>query len=84
MVEAYWNIGKKIVEEEQNGEARAGYGKEVIKTISLELTAEFGKGFSERNVRNFRRFYVTFPETEIWQTVSAKLQSSHIELLMMV
>lgn len=84
MVEAYWNIGKKIVEEEQQGKERAAYGKEIIKTISLALSTEFGKGFSERNVRNFRRFYITFPELEIWQTLSAKLQWSHFELIMRI
>ena len=84
MVEAYWNIGKTIVIEEQNGNDRAGYGKAIIKTISQELTSEFGKGFSERNLRNFRQFYLTFPETEIWQTLSAKLSWSHFQLIMSV
>lgn len=84
MVEAYWNIGKTIVLEEQNGNDRAGYGKAIIKTISQELTTEFGKGFSERNLRNFRQFYLTFPETEIWQTLSAKLSWSHFQLIMSV
>lgn len=73
MVEAYWRIGEKIVLEEQNGKDRADYGKAIIKTISKELSNEFGRGFSERNVRNFRQFYLTFPDAEIWQTLSAKL-----------
>lgn len=84
MVEAYWNIGKKIVEEEQQGKERAAYGKEIIKTISLELCAEFGKGFSERNIKKYRQFYLTFPEIENWPTLSAKLQWSHFELIMRV
>ena len=84
MVEAYWNIGKRIVQEEQDGNDRAAYGKEIIKNISFELSNEFGRGFSERNVRNFRRFYLIYPESTIWQTVSAKLQWSHIELIMRV
>ncbi|MGR3792088.1 PDDEXK nuclease domain-containing protein [Flavobacterium sp. TN-1] len=84
MVEAYWNIGRKIVEEEQNGKERAQYGKEIIKTISIELTREFGKGFSERNIRKYRQFYQTFPEIEIWPTLSAKLNWSHFELIMRV
>ena len=50
MVEAYWNIGKSIVEEEQNGKERAAYGKEIIKTISQELSAEFGKGLDRKSV----------------------------------
>lgn len=73
MVEAYWNIGKRIVEEEQNGADRAEYGKQIIQTISDELTQEFGKGFGERTIRNFRQFYLTFPELEIWKTVFSKL-----------
>ncbi len=84
MVEAYWNIGRKIVLEEQNGNQRADYGKEILKNLSLELTKEFGKGFSERNLRNFRQFYNCFPEIQIWQTLSAKLSWSHFQLIMNV
>jgi DUF1016 N-terminal domain len=84
MVEAYWKIGQKIVLEEQNGKERADYGKEILKTLSVELTSEFGKGFSERNVRNFRQFYITFPDFAIWQTLSAKLSWSHFQLVMKV
>lgn len=84
MVEAYWNIGKTIVLEAQNGNQKADYGKEIISVISTELTVEFGKGFSERNIRNFRQFYLAFPETEIWQTLSAKLIWSHFQLIMSV
>ncbi len=81
MVEAYWNIGRKIVLEEQNGNQRVDYGKEILKNLSIELTSEFGKGFSERNLRNFRQFYNVFPEIEIWQTLSAKLSWSHFQLI---
>jgi DUF1016 N-terminal domain len=84
MVDAYWNIGKKIVLEEQNGKERASYGSEIIKNLSKELTLEFGKGFSERNLRNFRLFYTTFPEISIWQTVSAKLSWSHFQLVLKI
>ncbi len=54
MVEAYWHIGKRIVDEEQNGKERAGYGKHLIKNLSLALNSEFGKGFSIANLKNFR------------------------------
>lgn len=81
MVEAYWNIGKRIVEEEQKGEDRAKYGTYLIKELSKQLTDEFGKGFSQRNLRNMRQFYNCFP---IWQTVSAKLSWSHYVLLLKV
>ena len=62
MVEAYWLVGKRIVEEEQNGKQRAEYGKEILKNLSKELITEFGKGFSERSLREFRQFYQTFPD----------------------
>ncbi|MDR2731661.1 MAG: DUF1016 N-terminal domain-containing protein, partial [Fibromonadaceae bacterium] len=50
MVEAYWQIGKRIVEEEQQGKERAAYGEEILKTLSKELTKEFGNGFSTRSL----------------------------------
>jgi predicted nuclease of restriction endonuclease-like (RecB) superfamily len=84
MVLAYWQIGEKIVLEEQNGQDRATYGKAIIKTIASELSTEFGKGFSERSIRNFRQFYLTFPAIEKWQTVSAKLNWSHFQLVLKV
>ncbi|MDR2231668.1 MAG: PDDEXK nuclease domain-containing protein [Tannerella sp.] len=84
MVEAYWQIGKRIVEEEQEGKERAAYGEEILKTLSVELTKEFGKGFGERSLRDFRQFYLTFPETDIWHTLCAKLTWSHIRLIMRV
>jgi len=84
MVEAYWLMGKRIVEEEQNGKKRATYGEEILRTLSFELTKEFGKGFGERNLRDFRQFYLTFQETKIWHTLCAKLSWSHIRLIMRV
>lgn len=84
IVEAYWHIGQRIVEEEQQGQGRADYGKAVIKNLSLELTEEFGKGFSERSVRNFRQFYLMFADIEIWQSVIAKLTWTHIQRILRV
>ena len=84
MVEAYWLIGKRIVKEEQQGKARAAYGEEILKTLSAELSKEFGKGFSSANLRNFRQFYLTFPEQEICYTLCSKLSWSHIRLAMRV
>ena len=60
MVIAYWMIGHEIVEEEQQGEARAEYGKRLIEGLSRHLTERYGKGFSVANLRNFRQFYVTY------------------------
>jgi hypothetical protein len=61
MVEAYWRIGKRIVEEEQGGAERAKYGKKQLEQLSEQLTVEFGKGFNVRNLRNMRTFYQTYP-----------------------
>jgi hypothetical protein len=64
MTEAYWLIGKRIIEEEQNGKQRAEYGREVIKNLSEELQSEFGKGFAERCLREYRQFYLNFMDFE--------------------
>jgi hypothetical protein len=66
MTLTYYEIGRQIVEEEQNGKNRASYGKELLKNISKKLTVEFGKGFSERNLRLFRKFYQVYSVDEIW------------------
>lgn len=79
MVEAYWKIGEKIVLEEQNGNDRAAYGKEVIHTISFELSKEFGKGFSKRTLWEIRQFYLYFKDVEILRTVFAQLSWSHFQ-----
>jgi len=69
MVLTYFEIGRKIVEEEQGGKKRADYGKKVIKELSKVLTKEFGKGFSERNIEQMRQFYLVYSKS---QTVSAE------------
>lgn len=84
MVEAYWKIGRRIVEEEQSGRERAEYGKEIIKNLSKELTEEFGKGFGERNIRNIRQFYVLFSDYEKWKSVISKLTWTHIQKVLRV
>ena len=60
MVQAYWLIGRRIVIDEQGGQERAEYGKQIIASLSKELTEEFGKGFDEREIRKIRQFYLTF------------------------
>ena len=84
MVEAYWKIGRRIVEEEQSGKERAEYGKEIIKNLSKELTEEFGKGFGERNIRNIRQFYVLFSDYEKWKSLISKLTWTHIQKVLRV
>ena len=81
IVYTYWNIGKYIVEYEQKGKERADYGSGLMKTISRELLAKLGKGFSQRNLRDMRRMYLAYPK---WQTVSAKLSWSHQCLLISI
>ena len=61
MVLAYWQIGRAIVEDEQEGQKRGAYGKGVLKGVSERLTAEFGKGYSVRNLQQMKRFYDLFP-----------------------
>ncbi|MBI5096943.1 MAG: hypothetical protein HZB32_04795 [Nitrospirae bacterium] len=78
MVMTYFEIGRMIVVDEQHGKKRAGYAEETLKNLSLDLTKEFGKGFSERNLENMRKFYLLY-SIKISQTVSAKFDTvSHI------
>ena len=74
LVERNWRIGQRIVEEEQNGASRAEYGKHVIEVASAALTEEFGKGFSETNIMNFKKFYLKFKELTIPQTLSEEFK----------
>lgn len=73
MTQTYFQIGKRIVEEEQGGEIRAEYGKSLLKLLSVQLINEFGKGFSVDNLENMRRFYLAFQKSE---TVSRKFELS--------
>lgn len=95
IVAAYWEIGRLIVEDEQNGAARADYGKQILKELSEKLTSEYGRGYSVANLKNFRQFYLVFPDLfagnllpdsdmEIRQTLSSVLNWSHYSLLMRV
>ena len=74
LLSTYWNVGKIIVEHEQENKDRADYGKQTLKELSKELTKEFGKGFSVSNLQFMRRFYQSY---QIQQTVSVKLSRSH-------
>lgn len=75
LVERNWRIGQRIVEQEQNGASRAEYGKHVIEFASAALTEEFGKGFSYTNIANYKRFYLTFNNLQILQTVSEEFNN---------
>lgn len=61
MIDAYWHIGKRIVEQEQQGNQRAKYGKHLLKRLAKELSLELDKGLDERELRKIRQFYTTFP-----------------------
>jgi predicted nuclease of restriction endonuclease-like (RecB) superfamily len=93
MVNAYWNIGRLIVEDEQKGEMRAKYGEKQLDEMGRRLTEEFGRGFSVANLKNFRQFYLVFPRgyrdgkipaDEKGYTVCSELSWSHYRLLMRV
>ncbi len=72
LVATYWLIGRRIVEHEQKGEKRAEYGEELLVCLAGDLSARFGKGFSKSNLFMMRAFYLTYPERQIFQTVSGK------------
>lgn len=84
MVEAYWLIGQRIVQEEQQGQHKARYGERLLENLAKELSASFGKGFSYANLRNFRQFYLTYPDQAICYTACSKLSWSHNRLIMRV
>jgi hypothetical protein len=68
MVNTYWQIGKRIVEQEQHGQNRAGYGDSLITNLSRYLSDTLGKCFSEANLKNMRQFYVVFPDFDQFST----------------
>jgi predicted nuclease of restriction endonuclease-like (RecB) superfamily len=81
MVQAYWHIGRLIVEDEQQGQQRAAYGKKQLQQLSEHLTREFGKGFDASNLRNMRSFYLCFPNRD---ALRHKLSWTHYRLLIRV
>lgn len=81
MVQAYWQIGRLIVEDEQGGEKRAAYGKAVLPKLATRLSSEFGKGFSAQGLWSYRQFYLEFPTLS---TAWRELHWSHFRMLMRV
>lgn len=84
LIHSNWEIGRRIVEEEQQGKVRAEYGTQLLKALSLQLTAEMGKEYSVRNLWYFKQFYLCFPE---WQIVNAcvhNLKWTHIRCILRV
>lgn len=82
VIYTYWNIGRRIFEEEQQGSKRAKYGSKLIANLSKELTLEFGSGFSYRSLNEYRRFYLSFNNLEIVHTRMHNLTWSHIRIIM--
>jgi len=81
IVNAYWNVGRIIVEYEQKGKIRAEYGKAVLQSLCVRLSREFGKGFDIRNLRNMRSFYLSFPNRN---ALRSELTWTHYRLLLRV
>jgi len=81
MVQAYWHIGRIIVEHEQNGSLRAEYGKAVLQEISEKLQQEFGSGFSVRNLQQMKKFYILFPNTN---ALRSQLTWTHYRALLRI
>jgi hypothetical protein len=81
MVAAYWEIGRVIVEQEQQGRERAEYGKGLLAGLSQRLTAEFGRGFDRTNLQQMRLFYLAYP---ICDAVRPELSWTHYRLLLRV
>lgn len=76
MTASYWEIGRRIVEAEQKGKPRAGYGEQLIERLSLDLTQQFGRGVSPDNLENRRRFFLVNPAPVIFETTTRKLMLS--------
>lgn len=84
MVLTCWQVGRRIVEREQQGNERAEYGKRLIAVLSDALTRDFGKSCSGRNLHYFRKFYLLFPDEQIVNTCVHNLTWSHFRMLLRV
>ena len=82
MTYAYWNVGKRIIEQEQKGNRKAKYGSYLIKRLSQELSDEYGTGFSVANIRNCRQLYLTFPKESYGYSLIGKIHWSHLRTIM--
>ena len=82
MTYAYWNVGKRIIEQEQKGNRKAKYGSYLIKRLSQELSDEYGTGFSVANIRNCRQLYLTLPKESYGYSLIGKIHWSHLRTIM--
>lgn len=84
MTYAYWNVGRRIVEQEQYGKTKTKYGSYLIKNLSEQLSDEFGTGFSVANLRNCRQFYLVFPKDSYGFSMAGKISWSHLRSIMRI
>ncbi len=84
MVYTYWQVGRRIVEEEQHGAKRAEYGKRLLNTLAEDLSKEYATGFSARDLRNYRQLYLNFNDLEIWYARVPNLTWTHYRSLLRV
>lgn len=84
MVKTYWQVGRRIVEEEQQGEKRAEYGKQLIALLAEDLSKSFSKGFTARDLRSYRQFYLSFKDLEIWHSRVPNLTWTHFRTMLRV
>jgi len=84
MVESYWHIGRRLFEEEQQGQQRAEYGASILRELSCSLSGEFGNGFSYANMKSFRQFFLTYPDYGKGYALRSQLSRPHYRLIMRV
>ena len=84
MLNTYWNVGKRIIEEEQHGNRRAEYGKQQIKLLAQELVSRYGNSYNERNLYQFRSFYLSFSNLEILNERVQNLKWTHFRSLIRI
>ena len=84
MISTYWKIGQRIVEEEQQGKTRTEYGKGQLQELAKILTLEYDHGFDARRLRDYRQFYLYFPDGEIWHACVPNLTWTHFRSLLRV
>ena len=80
----YWQVGRRIIEEEQQGERRAEYGSQIINVLSANLRRTYAKGYTSRDLRSYRQFYLYFSDLEIWYSRVPNLTWTHFRTLLSV
>lgn len=84
VIVTYWSIGRRIVEEEQYGNTRADYGKQLINQLADKLSVEYGNNYTARRLRDYRQFYLRFKDLQIWHSRVPNLTWTHFRRIMAV